>query len=160
MRRPSNPTAAALYAFGALTSFALCTGPALAKQSKEEQEVEYRQSIFVVLAGNFGPLGAMADGKIPFDAAQAKLRAERVAFLAPLLKEAFPPESNGVAHTAAKPEIWTDAAGFNSALQALLDRSTALAAATQSGDEAKIKTAALDTGKACKACHDKYRVKD
>jgi cytochrome c556 len=153
------PTATVL-ALGGLTSFALCTSTALAKQTKEEQEVEYRQSIFIVMAGNFGPLGAMAEGKMPFNADQAKLRAQRVAFLAPLLKEAFPPESSGVGHTAAKPEIWTDTAGFNAALQALLDKSAALAAAAQTGDQAKITAAVAETGKTCKSCHDKFRTKD
>jgi cytochrome c556 len=160
MRLTTRYAPAAVLALGGLTSFALCTSTALAKQTKEEQEVEYRQSIFIVLAGNFGPLGAMAEGKMPFNADQAKLRAARVAFIAPLLKEAFPPETNGVAHTAAKPDIWTDTADFNAALQALLDKSAALSVTAQTGDEAKIKAAVAETGKTCKACHDKFRTKE
>src|SRR5476649_364630 len=86
-----------------------------ATQTKGEAEVDYRQGLYTVIAGNFHPLGAMAEGKMPFNAADAKLRAERIAFLVPMLKEAFPADSNGVGHTSAKPEIWTDTAGFDKA---------------------------------------------
>jgi cytochrome c556 len=133
---------------------------AAARPSKQEMEVEYRQSLYTVIGANFGPMGAMAQDKIPFDLAQVKLRSERVAFLAPMLKEAFPADSNGVAHTAAKPEIWTDADTFSKALQNLIDKSAALATTAKSGDTAAIKTAIQQTGQACKDCHDKFRVKD
>ena len=99
--------------------FALQSSQAATEQTKGEAEVDYRQSLYTVIAGNFHPLGAMAEGKMAFNAAEAKLRAERVAFLVPMLKEAFPADSNGVGHTSAKPEIWTDAAGFDKALQLL-----------------------------------------
>jgi len=140
--------------------FALQSSQAHTEQTKGEEEVDYRQSLYMVIAGNFHPLGAMAEGKMPFNAAEAKKRAERVAFLVPMLKEAFPAGSNGVGHTAAKPEIWTDAAGFDKALQLLIDKSAALAVAANSGDADKVKAATQETGKACKNCHDKFRVKD
>lgn len=142
-----------------LTASALLSSQA-AQQTKGEAEVDYRQSLYTVIAAQFHPLGAMAEGKIPFNAADAKVRAERMAYLTPMLKEAFPADSNGVAHTSAKPEIWTDAAGFDKALQLLIDKSAALAAAANTGDADKVKAAVQETGKACKGCHDKYRVKD
>jgi cytochrome c556 len=140
--------------------FGLQASQAHTEQTKGEEEVDYRQSLYMVIAGNFPPLGAMAEGKMPFNAAEAKMRAERVAFLVPMLKEAFPVDSNGVGHTAAKPEIWKDTAEFTKALQLLIDRSAALAVAANTGDADKIKTAVQETGKACKNCHDKFRVKD
>ena len=145
---------------GAVGAFAVQSSLAADKPSKAEMEVDYRQSLYMVIGTNFAPLGDMAGGKAPFDVASARLRAGRVAFLAPMLKEAFPADSNGVAHTAAKPEIWTDTTGFNQALQNLIDKSAALAAAANGGDAEKIKAAIGETGKACKACHDKYKVKD
>ena len=148
---------AALAASGVCASHA---SHAAGKPTKGEIEVEYRQSLYTVIAGNFGPLGAMAEGKVPFDAADAKVRAQRIAFLAPMLKEAFPPDSNGVAHTAAKPEIWTNAAEFDKALQLLIDKTAALSAAAGSGDADKTKAAIQETGKACKGCHDKFKVKE
>jgi cytochrome c556 len=153
-------TGLAVAILGTAGAFAVHSSLAADKPSKAEMEVEYRQGLYTVIGGNFGPLGAMAADKAPFDAAEAKLRAQRVAFLAPMLKEAFPADSNGVAHTAAKPEIWTDTAGFNQALQALIDKSAALAAVANGGDAAKIKAAIGETGKTCKGCHDKFRVKE
>ncbi len=75
-----------------------------AQQSKGEAAVEYRKSVYEVMAWNFGPMGAMAQGKVPYTAAEFAKRAERVAFIAPLLAEAFPPESQGVKRTDLKPE--------------------------------------------------------
>src|ERR1700691_5527588 len=79
--------------------FALQLSQAATEQTKGEAEVDYRQSLYTVIAGNFHPLGAMAEGKMPFNAADAKVRADRIAFLTPMLKEAFPADSNGVGHT-------------------------------------------------------------
>jgi cytochrome c556 len=140
--------------------FMLQASQAHPTQTRGEEEVDYRQSLYTVMAGNFHPLGAMAEGKMPFNAAEAKLRAERVAFLVPMLKEAFPADSNGVGHTAAKPEIWKDKDGFSKALQLLIDKSAALAVAANTGDADKVKAAVQETGKACKNCHDKFKVKD
>ena len=157
---PLNRSKVSRIVLGATALATFGVSVAAREPSKQEAEVEYRQSLYNVIAGNFGPLTEMASGKIPFNTADAQLRADRVAYLAPMLKEAFPADSNGVAHTAAKPEVWSDAAGFNTALQNLIDRSAALAAAAKSGDEARFKTAVQETGKACKGCHDKYKVKD
>ena len=159
-----SSTIGRLYALATiLATLGLLGGRASAaehKPTKEEREVEYRHSLYHVIAGNFGPIQAMADGKMPWDVAQAAVRAERVAFLAPMLKEAFPPESNGVAHTDAKPEIWPQPQQFAAALQALIDKSATLALVAKGGDTAKIKVAANDTAKTCKDCHDKFRVDD
>ena len=38
---------------------------------KPEDAIKYRKAAFTVLAGNFGTLGAMANGRAPFDAAAA-----------------------------------------------------------------------------------------
>ena len=38
--------------------------------SKGEQTLKYRKSLYQVLAYNFGPMGAMAQGKVPYDAAE------------------------------------------------------------------------------------------
>lgn len=144
----------------ALASLSVGAVFAANEPTKQEREVEYRQSLYTVMGGNFGPLGDMADGKVPYNAVEARKRADRVAFLAPMLKEAFPADSNGVAHTAAKPEIWTDTVEFDKALQNLLDKSAALAAAAKTGDPDKLKDAVQDTRKACKGCHEKFRAKD
>jgi cytochrome c556 len=129
------------------------------KPSRAEQLIKYRQAVYTVLGGNFGPIAAMASGKAPFDARELALRAERVAFLARMLDEAFPPESREGAPTRAKPEIWSTRSEFDDLLDDMQRKTTELASVARDGELAKIKPVVNDLGEACKACHDKFRAK-
>ena len=84
-----------------VTSFAVA-GAAQAQAAKPEQVLKYRKALYQVIGWNFGPMSAMAQGKVPYDAAEFARRAERVAAVAPMLGEAFPPESKGVANSEAE----------------------------------------------------------
>jgi cytochrome c556 len=143
-----------------LLAAALLAPVAQAQQTKGEAAVEYRQSILQVMAWNFGPMGAMAQGKVPYDAAEFAKRAERVAYVAPFLAEAFPPESQGVKASKLKAEAWAHRADLDAKLKDLIDRSATLATVAKGGDFEKSKAAFFDTANACKACHEKYRLKD
>lgn len=129
------------------------------RETPGERAVEYRQSLMTVLAGNFGPVIAMATGRMPFNAALATKDADRAAFIATMAADAFPAISNGAGKTKAKPNIWTDQADFQTHMQQMIDRTAALQTAAKSGDEAGIKTAANAVGESCKGCHDKFRAK-
>jgi cytochrome c556 len=59
--------------------------------------------------------------------------------------------------TEAKPEIWTDAAGFEEAGKTWYAAYTAIKGAT---DEAAFKAAFPALGASCKGCHEKYRAAD
>lgn len=119
--------------------------------------IQYRKALMQVMGMNFMPVGEMLQGHVPYNAAEASKRAERVAFVARMLGEAFPDVSR-VGNTNAKPEIWSDRAGFNKRLQALVDGTAALAAQLQKApaDAAAFKKAAGAAGQACKDCHDRY----
>lgn len=134
-------------------------GPPGPQKSPGERQVEYRQAVFTVLAGNFGPLGAMAAGKAPFDAAQVQLRAPRVAAMAGMIADAFPESSKGVADTKAKPEIWSDTAKFAAAVKEIQTKTAALATlvASDKTNSAAFQKAVADVGGACKGCHDDFR---
>jgi cytochrome c556 len=141
---------------------AVAGGRAVAQEQREspgERAVEYRQSLMTVLAGNFGPVIAMATGRMPFNAALATKFSDRAAFIATMAPDAFPANSNGAGKTKAKPNIWTDQADFQMHMQQMIDRTAALQTAAKSGDEAGIKTAANAVGESCKGCHDKFRAK-
>jgi len=43
--------------------------------TKGEQMLKYRKAVYQAIAWNFGPMGAMAQGKAPFDAAEFAMRA-------------------------------------------------------------------------------------
>jgi len=64
------------HSFRAMTLFAAIfalQSSQAAQPTKGESEVDYRQSLYTVIGGNFHPLGAMAEGKMPFNAADAKV---------------------------------------------------------------------------------------
>jgi len=57
----------------------------------------------------------------------------------------------------AKPDIWTDAAGFSAAAANLQVQASKLNQAAMSGDVGAVKAQFRPTGGACKNCHDKFR---
>jgi cytochrome c556 len=145
-----------LVSFAAVAQNGPPPGP---QESPGERQVGYRQSVFTVLSGNFGPLGAMAGGKAPYDAAEVRLRAPRVVAMAGMIADAFPDSSKGVADTKAKPEVWTDTAKFAAALKELQTKSAALATLVVSDktNSTAFQKAVTDVGAACKGCHDDFR---
>lgn len=136
-----------------------CGGAAAQAQqpSKAEQTLKYRKAVYQVIAWNFGPMSAMAQGKIPYDAKEFEMRAQRVAELTPMLSESYSPDTQSVSGSKAKAELWSNRADFDAKLKDLVDRSATLASVAKAGDPEKSKAAFLDTAQACKACHDKYR---
>ena len=111
------------------------------------------------MGGNFGPLAAMVQGKAPYEPKEFVTRAERVAFVARLLDEAFPPDSKSGAPTQAKPEIWANRAEFDRLLEDMQTKTAELARVAGSQDMEQIRPAFGAAGEACKACHDKFREK-
>jgi cytochrome c556 len=144
-------------ALALLVSTCVLAGAAHAQAAKPEQVLKYRKALYSVIGWNFGPMGAMAQGKVPFDAAEFAKRAERVAAVAPMLSEAFPPESKGVAGSELKPEMWANRADFDARMKDMVERSAALAVAARTGDFEKSKAAFMQAAQTCKACHDKYK---
>jgi len=96
-----------------LVALAASGAQAQGQPSKAEQAVKYRKAVYQAIAWNFGPLSAMAQGKIPYDAAEFELRAARVAALAPMVGESFTADTKGVAGSKAKPVIWSSRADFD-----------------------------------------------
>ena len=83
----------------------------------------------------------------------AKLKQLEVAFV-----NLFPAGSDK-GETKALPTVWSDSAGFQAAsknAEAAFDK---LSVAAGSGDMAALTAAFGDAGKACGACHDKFRAK-
>ena len=58
--------------------------PAAAQFQKPEDAIKYRQSALTVMATHFGRVGAMVQGKVPFDAAAAASNGEIVAMMSKL----------------------------------------------------------------------------
>jgi cytochrome c556 len=128
-----------------------------AAPSKAEQTIKYRQSVYKVILWNFGPVAGMAQGKVPYDAAEFARRAERVATMAPMLSEGYPDGSATGATTRARPEIWENKEQFNQLMSNMQGKAATLATVAQDGDFERSKGAFLELADACKACHEKFR---
>ena len=146
-------------------TFALLAGLALTSLSasaqsfaKPEDAIKYRKASFVVTAAHFGRIGAMAQGKAPFDAKVAVESADIVATMSKLPWAGFG-EGTDMGETKAKPEVWKQAAKFKEAADKFQQEAVKLQAAAKTGKEADIKAAFTATAGTCKGCHDDFRNK-
>lgn len=72
----------------------------------------------------------------------------------------FPDGTQTGHETKAKPEVWSDRAGFEKSNAAFVAASESLAAAAKAGDKGAFAAAYAETGKACGGCHRNYKAKD
>ena len=144
--------------FAAAVSVAtLLSLPAAAQFAKPEDAIKYRQGALFVMGQHFARLGAMANGRIPFDAKAAQDNADVVASLASLPWAGFGPGTDKGAPTKAKPGVWTESAKFSEHADKLQAEAVKLAAAARTGSLDNLKTAFGPAANSCKACHDAYR---
>ena len=148
-----------LAAFIVTAAAAVLSAPASAQFAKAEDAIKYRQSAFFVMGQHFGRVGAMANGKAPFDAKAAQESADIVAVMSKLPWEAFGPGTDKGHDTKAKPEIWKEKAKFDDLTKKMQDSVAKLATAAKSGEEAQVKAAFGEAAKSCKTCHDDFRNK-
>jgi cytochrome c556 len=130
--------------------------PAAAQFQKPEDAIKYRKAAFTVMAAHFARVGAMANGKAPFDAKAAAENTEIATALSKLPYAGFG-EGTDKGDTKAKPEIWTEMDKFRTAASKMQDEMVKLNAAAKTGNLDTLKAAFGPTGKACKSCHDDYR---
>ena len=139
----------------AVAAAALCAAvPASAQFAKAEDAIKYRQSALFVMGQHFGRIGAMANGKVPFDAKAAAEDAGVVEDLARLPWAGFGVGTEG---GKAKAEIWKEQAKFKEHSDKLQAESVKLVAAAKSGNLDTLKASFGAAAGTCKACHDAYR---
>ena len=110
-----------------------------------------------MIGEHFGRIGAMVNGKLPFDAKAAQENADIVAAMAALPWAGFGPGTDKGAQHKAKPGVWTEQAKFKEHAQTFQTEAGKLAAATKSGNLDQIKTAFGPAAQSCKSCHDAFR---
>ncbi|WP_332813687.1 c-type cytochrome [Ramlibacter sp.] len=133
--------------------------PASAQFAKPEDAVKYRQNSLFVMAQHFGRIGAMANGKVPYDAKAAVENAEIVNVMARLPWAGFVGGTDKLGNTRARPEIWTEQAKFREHNEKLVGESAKLLAAARTHNLDNLKAAFSATAGTCKACHDDFRNK-
>ena len=127
---------------------------AQAQFAKPEDAIKYRQSALSVMGAHTGRLGAMVNGRVPFDARVAQENADIIATMARLPWQGFGAGTEG---GKSKANIWSDGARFKSGNEKLAVDATALSTAAKSGNLDQIKAAFGTYAANCKACHDVYR---
>jgi len=140
------------------TSTLLASGTAAA-QVKPEDVIKFRKGVYQVIGWHVRPLGAMVKGQMPFDQAAFARNAEIVAMMSTIAPHAFAAGSDK-GETRAKPEIWSDAAGFKKAMdnfEAEASKLAQVAKTATSVDQVRGQFSAMS--KSCGACHDNLRTK-
>jgi cytochrome c556 len=139
---------------GALAAGAMVGGAtiALAQADVIKQRQENRKETAATMRSIKGVIDAKGDVKAVV-ASAAKLKQLENAF-----DKMFPAGSDK-GETKALPTVWSDSAGFQAASKNADAAYDKLATAAGSGDLAAVTAAFGDTGKACGACHEKFRAK-
>src|SRR6185369_6687407 len=117
-------------------------------QVKPETLVKQRQAAMALQGKYFGPLGGMAQGKVPYDAAVVQRNAVYLDSLSRMPWDGFTANTRDV-KTGALPAVYTDAAKFKEAADHLQSDVSKLVAVSKSGDEAAVKAQIGAVGKAC-----------
>ena len=127
--------------------------PAHAQFQKPEDAVKYRKAALTVMGNHFARLGAMANGRAPYDAKMAAEHASVLEAVAKLPWQAFGPGTD-VGDTRAKPEIWREQAKFNEAANKMQVEVGKVVIAGKSGNLDSLKQVFGGAAQSCKACHD------
>lgn len=140
---------------GALVAAAsIVTGSAALAGATES--IKARQGAMKTVGAEMKALSAIAKKEKPFDAAAVGRSAETIAASLKTAASHFPAGSEkGDVAAEARPEIWTDAAGFAAAFKTAGDAAAGMAAVK---DEAGFMPALKALGGSCKGCHDKFRL--
>ena len=150
MKRTAVAAVAAM-ALGAVSGAALA-------QAKPEVLVKQRQAGMTLIAKYFGPLGAMAQGKAPFNAQVVQRNADYLGALSQMPWDGFH-ASTANEKSRAKPELFKETQKVNELAERFQSEVKKLQTAAKGGDEGAIKAQIGAVGKACGACHDAYREK-
>lgn len=135
----------------------LAAGAALA-QVKPEILVKQRQAVMTLQGKYFGPMGAMAQGKAPYNAQIVQRNAGFLDNLSRMPWDGFDPSTKGE-KSHALPAVFNDSAKFKEAASRLESETAKLYQVSRSGDEAAVKAQIGAVGKACGGCHENFREK-
>src|SRR3954454_1790452 len=116
----------------------VAAGAALA-QAKPEQVVKQRQAVMTLQGKYFGPMAAMAQGKVPFNVEVVRRNAAFLDNLSRMAWDGFDPSTKDV-KSAALPEIYEQGDKFKEAAARLENEAHKLYEVSRGSDEAAIKT--------------------
>jgi len=113
----------------------------------------------MTLQGKYlGPLVAVAQGKVPYNAAAVQRNAGFLDNLSRMAWDGFDPSTKGE-KSRALPAIWDNNAKFKENTARLENETSKLVTLSMGSDEAAVKAQIGAIGKLCGSCHDDFRSK-
>ena len=140
----------------ATTAFAVQAQTKTAKPAapSAEEIVAARQSAMVMSVGATSAMRSAAANGTPVK--NLAFIANGLAKWGTALPAMYAP-STAKATSRAKPEVWTDQAGFAAKAKDFADATAALAAAAKADDKEAFTAALASTNASCKSCHDAFQ---
>jgi cytochrome c556 len=152
--------AAVIAAGGVTFAQGQSSSPSQGQGASAAEVVKARQQGLKALGAAFKTIRDELKADAP-DAAKIRKASVDITQAAGAIDKWFPagtgPDSS--VKTDAKPEVWTDPAGFATAREAFVREANKWAQLGNSADASAWKEGAASLGQSCKGCHDKYRVK-
>ena len=130
-----------------------------AAQAKPETLVKQRQAAMTLIAKYFGPLGGMAQGRVPYNADVVQRNAGYLDVLAKMPWDGFHESTKGE-KSATLPALWEKPDEVKQGIERFQSEVSKLASVSKGGDEAAVKSQIGAVGKTCGGCHDKFRQKN
>jgi cytochrome c556 len=146
-----------LLAAAVIVALGAVGGAALA-QVKPETLVKQRQAAMTLQGKYFGPLGGMAQGKVPYDAKIVQRNTDYLVALSQMPWDGFDPSTKGE-KSRALPALWEQPGKVKEAIDRFQSEVSKLQQVSKGGDEGAIKAQIGAVGKACAGCHDNFREK-
>lgn len=149
----------------ALGLVALSLAGIASAQAKPEDLIKARQSGYAFMAWNMGKIKAqVVDGNVPYNKDQVAAAANLIAAAANSgMGALYAPgteQGKGWKETRLKPEFFKESDEVAKIAVNFTQQANKLQQVAATGDQAKIKAQFGEVGKACKACHDKYRIEE
>ena len=143
---------------GTVTALTLILGLSIqvTAETSAEDAFKYRQSVMTALKGHAGAISMQARG-LAGDSDYVSDHAKAIANLGTELHTIFPEGSN-FEDSEALPVIWEEPEEFAAAVGKAEEAMAALGETADGGDMQAIGAAVMDVGKACKGCHERFRV--
>ena len=127
-------------------------------QAKPDVLVKQRKAAMTLQGKYMGPMGGMAQGKIPYNASVVQRNAAFLEALSKMPWDGFDPSTKGE-KSAALPAVWEKSGEFKKAAERLESEAAKLVQVSKSGDEAAVKAQIGATAKSCGGCHETFREK-
>ena len=136
---------------------ALVASVAVAQFAKPEDAIKYRKSVMVLIVTHFKRMGAVVQGKAPYDKQAFAANAEVVKMTATLPWEAVLEPGSDKGDTTLSPAVFSKKDDFWKIAQTFEASTAKLAETSMGGDLEAIKAQFGVVAQSCKACHKPFR---